>query len=84
MTPGPATPTSQQKSGSSAKASAASKSPTTSKTAPKPDLGSPTTTPNLKIPNSDKEQVPKFINAKAGELDTDMEYFDKDIAFRLQ
>jgi hypothetical protein len=77
MKPGASTPTSQQSMGSSAKANASTKSPTTSKTAAKPDLGSPTTTPGLEVPSADSE-TPKFINAKAGELDVDMEYFDKD------
>lgn len=77
MKPGPSTPSSQQTMGSSAKANAATKSPTTSKTAPKPDLGSPTTTPGLEVPKANDQETPKFINAKAGELKTDMEYFDK-------
>jgi hypothetical protein len=78
MKPGASTPTSQQSIGASAKASASAKSPTTSKTASKPDLGSPTTTPGLEVPNADDSETPKFINAKAGELEVDMEYFDKD------
>ena len=78
MKPGASTPTSQQSMGASAKANASTKSPTTSKTAAKPDLGSPTTTPGLEIPDADDTETPKFINAKAGELDVDMEYFDKD------
>lgn len=77
MKSGSSVPVAQQSSGSQAKASASVKSPTTTKTAPKPDLGSPTTTPNLKI-DKDQQQPAKFINAKAGELKTDMEYFDKD------
>ena len=78
MKPGASTPTSQQSMGSSAKANASTKSPTTSKTAAKPDLGSPTTTPGLEVPKANDQETPKFINAKAGELKTDMEYFDKD------
>ena len=78
MKPGPSTPSSQQTIGSNAKSTAATKSPTTTKTAPKPDLGSPTTTPGLDIPKDDTTETPKFINAKAGELKSDMEYFDKD------
>lgn len=79
--PGSSTPVSDQQSLSTAKTTASTKSvksPTTQASTPKPDLGSPTTTPGLKIGKDDEEQTPRFINAKAGELKKDMEYFDKD------
>ena len=70
MKPGASTPTSQQQTGSNAKANAV-KSPTVNKkTPPKKDLGSPTTTPGLDVKEPEQEQ-PKFTPIKAGEIEGD-------------
>ena len=76
MKPGTSTPTSQQQTGSNAKANAV-KSPTVNKkTPPKKDLGSPTTTPGLDVKEPEQEQ-PKFTPIKAGEIEVDSEYKDE-------
>lgn len=80
MKSGASTPTSQQQTGATAKATAEPKaqgSPTVQPTAPKPDLGSPTITGiDVKEPDP-KEQTPTFKKIKATDLDDGTEYKDE-------
>ena len=74
MSSGASTPTSQQQTGASAKANKKT-SPTTQKTTPKKDLGSPTTSPGLKV-EPEQPETPQPVAKKAGELEVDAEFKD--------
>ena len=74
MSSGASTPTSAQQTGASAKANKKT-SPTTQKTTPKKDLGSPTTSPGLKV-EPEQPETPQPVAKKAGELDVDAEFKD--------
>ena len=74
MSSGASTPTSQQQTGASAKANKKT-SPTTQKTTPKKDLGSPTTSPGLKV-EPEQPETPQPVAKKAGELEIDAEFKD--------
>lgn len=75
MSSGASTPTSAQQTGASAKANKKT-SPTTQKTTPpKKDLGSPTTSPGLKV-EPEQPETPQPVAKKAGELEVDAEFKD--------
>ena len=74
MSSGASTPTSQQQTGANAKANKKT-SPTTQKTTPKKDLGSPTTSPGLKV-EPEQPETPQPVAKKAGELEVDAEFKD--------
>ena len=74
MSSGQPTAVGSQKTGDNAKTNSVA-SPTTQKATPKKDLGSPTTTQGL---GNAPEQLPTFTPVKAGDLDVDSEYNDKD------
>ena len=74
MSSGASTPTSQQQTGASAKANKKT-SPTTQITTPKKDLGSPTTSPGLKV-EPEQPETPQPVAKKAGELEVDAEFKD--------
>jgi hypothetical protein len=73
LKPGTPTAVGGQQTGANAKANAVA-SPTTQKTTAKPDKGSPTTQGVDTTP----EELPKYTPIKAGDLDVDSEYNDKD------
>ena len=77
MKQGASTPTSQQQTGATAKATATAKSPTSPTTqtkTPTKDLGSPTL--GDKIPEPKEPQTPQPLAKKASELEVDAEYKD--------
>jgi hypothetical protein len=74
MKQGASTPTSQQQTGATAKATATAKSPTTQTKTPTKDLGSPTL--GDKIPEPKEPQTPQPLAKKASELEVDAEYKD--------
>ena len=66
MSSGASTPTSQQKTGATAKANA---TPTTAKAPAKVDKGSPTVTPGLDVKDAEPEKVePTYTKSKAKDL----------------
>jgi len=75
MSSGQPTAVGSQKTGDNAKASSVASPTVGKKTPPKADLGSPTTTQGL---GNAPEQTPTFTSVKAGDLDVDSEYNDKD------
>ena len=73
MSSGASTPTSQQKTGATAKANANAK-PTTPTTT-KVDKGSPTVTPGLDVKDAEPEKVePTYTKSKAKDIEVDAEY----------
>jgi len=78
MKAGSSTPTSQQQTGTTAKANAVS-SPTVQKNTPKTQSkGSPTVTPGLDVKEPEAEpETPQFKNAKAKDMDVDSEYHNE-------
>ena len=73
LKPGTPTAVGGQQTGANAKANAVA-SPTTQKTTAKPDKGSPTT----QGVDTTSTELPKYTPIKAGDLDVDSEYNDKD------
>lgn len=72
MSSGASTPTSQQKTGATAKANA---KPTTTKAPAKVDKGSPTVTPGLDVKDAEPEKVePTYTKSKAKDIEVDAEY----------
>lgn len=72
MNSGASTPTSQQKTGATAKANA---KPTTAKAPAKVDKGSPTVTPGLDVKDAEPEKVePTYTKSKAKDIEVDAEY----------
>jgi hypothetical protein len=72
MNSGASTPTSQQKTGATAKANA---KPTTTKAPAKVDKGSPTVTPGLDVKDAEPEKVePTYTKSKAKDIEVDAEY----------
>ena len=71
MSSGASTPTSQQKTGATAKANAKPTTPTTTKV----DKGSPTVTPGLDVKDAEPEKVePTYTKSKAKDIEVDAEY----------
>ena len=72
MNSGSSTPTSQQQTGATAKATATSNAPK-----PKVDKGSPTVTPGLDVKDVEPEKVePTYTKTKAKDIEVDAEYHD--------